>query len=117
MRDNFGEGEIRRIDIEVPLDNLQIRCELAQELVRLFVGEVTQAKDLADFPGSEELLELSPRRSVGARRDRTSCNLLWRVCPTSSISSFTPSRNAVVTIVGSSYSSTIRYEKVTDDQY
>lgn len=40
MGDHLGQGKIGGVDIEIALDNLQIRSNLAKEVVCFFVGEV-----------------------------------------------------------------------------
>lgn len=76
MRNNFGKRKIWRIDVEVALDDLQIWRKLSQEFVRLFVREISQAKDLAYLTRSEELPELFPWRSVGVTRGGLRAHLL-----------------------------------------
>ena len=62
VRDDFGEGQVGRLDVVVTLDDLQVRGDLAEEVVGFFVGEVAEAEDLADFAGGEEFFELWRRR-------------------------------------------------------
>jgi hypothetical protein len=58
VRDDLGEREVGRFDVEVAFDDLQVRRDAAQEFVRFAVRDVAQAQDLADFAGREEFLEL-----------------------------------------------------------
>lgn len=58
MRDDLRHGKVRRVDVEVALDDLQVRRDVAEEVVGGRVGEVAEAEDLADFAGGEEFLEL-----------------------------------------------------------
>lgn len=58
MRDDLRHGQVRRVDVEVALDDLQVRRDAAEEVVGRRVGEVAQAEDLADFAGGEEFFEL-----------------------------------------------------------
>lgn len=58
VRHDPRERQVRRLDIEVALDDLQLRRDAAQELVRLFVREIAQAEHRAYLAGREELLEL-----------------------------------------------------------
>jgi hypothetical protein len=58
MGDDAREGEVGGLGVEVALDDLQVGGDGAQELVRVAVGEVAQAEDLADFTWAEQLLEL-----------------------------------------------------------
>jgi hypothetical protein len=59
--DDAREREVGRLGVEVALDDLQVGRDGAQELVRVAVGEVAQAEDLADLTGREQLLELAGR--------------------------------------------------------
>ena len=56
--DDFLQGEVRGIDVEVAFYDLQVRGGEAEEVVGFFVGEVAEAEDLADFVGGEEFFEL-----------------------------------------------------------
>jgi hypothetical protein len=58
VRDDFREGEVRRFDVEVAFDDLQVWRDAAQEFVGFAVRDVAEAQDLADFAGREEFLEL-----------------------------------------------------------
>ncbi len=42
MRDDFGQGEVRRFDVKVALDNLQIRRNGTEEVVCFPVGDVAE---------------------------------------------------------------------------
>lgn len=55
---DFGKREVGRVDIVVSLDKLQVRCDLAEELKGLAVGQVAQTQNLADLAGGEEFFEL-----------------------------------------------------------
>lgn len=56
---DLGEREVGGVDIVVALDHLQVRGDLTEKLICLAVGQVTQAEDLADLSGCEELAELA----------------------------------------------------------
>jgi hypothetical protein len=58
VRDDFGEGEVRRFDVEVAFDDLQVGRDAAEEFICFAVRDVAEAQDLADFAGREEFLEL-----------------------------------------------------------
>lgn len=58
MVHDLGEREIGRVDIVVPLDHLQVRRYLAEEIIGLAVSQVTQTKGLADLAGGQEFAEL-----------------------------------------------------------
>lgn len=71
MCDDLAEREVRCVDVEVALHDLQVRRNGAQPLVRLLRGDVAQAEDLAYLARREELLELCAclgrvRRGSGA---------------------------------------------------
>jgi hypothetical protein len=57
--DDARERQVGRFRVEVALDDLQVGCDGAQELVRVAVRQVAQAEDLADFTGAQQLLELA----------------------------------------------------------
>lgn len=38
VRHNFRQGQIRRVDVEITPDNMQVRCNLPQELKGAAVG-------------------------------------------------------------------------------
>lgn len=59
---DLREREVRGVNIVVALDHLQVGGYLAEVLIGLAVGEVSQAEDLADLSGSEELAELEVER-------------------------------------------------------
>ena len=46
---DFGEREVGRIDIEVPLDQLQVGSDLTEELEGIAICQITQTEYLADF--------------------------------------------------------------------
>jgi hypothetical protein len=56
--DDLGKGKVRCFDIEIALDNLQIRRDAAQEFVCLAVGDVSKAENLSDLARRKKLLEL-----------------------------------------------------------
>jgi hypothetical protein len=56
--DDLGESEVGCFDVEIALDDLQIRRNAAQKLVCLSVCDVAKAKDLSDLARRQELLEL-----------------------------------------------------------
>lgn len=56
--DDLGEGEIWRFDVEVALDDLKVRRNAPQELVRLSICDVAKAENLSNLAGRKELLEL-----------------------------------------------------------
>jgi hypothetical protein len=58
MCDYFGEGKVRRFDIEVTLDDLQVGRDATQEFIRFPVCDVAEAEDLSDLARRKELLEL-----------------------------------------------------------
>lgn len=58
VRGDFGEGKIRRIDIEITFNQLQVRRDLAKELESVAIRQISQTQDLADFTGREEFPEL-----------------------------------------------------------
>lgn len=58
MRHDLLEGQIGRLDVEIPLDDLQVRRYAAEELECLFRRDVSQTQDLADFSGGQEFFEL-----------------------------------------------------------
>jgi hypothetical protein len=64
MVDNLGQGKVGRVDIEIALDHLQVRGYLAEEVIGLAVGQVTETKGLADLAGGEELAELCEVREI-----------------------------------------------------
>ena len=65
--DDLGDGQGGGLDVVAALDNLEVRRDGAQVLVRVLVGEVAEAERLGDLSRSEELLELWSERA-GARK-------------------------------------------------
>ena len=63
VSDNSGEGEVCRFDVVVAFDDLEVRCNGTQEIERLFVREVSKAKNLTDFAWSKKFLELWEMRT------------------------------------------------------
>lgn len=51
MDDNLVNRQAGCFDVEVTLDDLDIRSDAAEELVGFFVGEVAETQDLADLAG------------------------------------------------------------------
>jgi len=51
MDDDLMNRQAGSLDVEVALDNLDIRSDAAEEFVGFFVGEVTETQDLADLAG------------------------------------------------------------------
>lgn len=58
MGHNLRESEVGRVNIKVPLDHLQVRGYLAEEIICLAIGQVAQAQGLADLSGRQEFAEL-----------------------------------------------------------
>lgn len=58
MRDNFRDGQVGGVGVEVAADDLEIGSDRAEEFVGGRVGEIAEAEDLANFSGSEELFKL-----------------------------------------------------------
>ena len=58
MRDDFGEGEVGGLGVEIALDDLEVRGHGAEVVVGFLVGQVAETEDLGDFVGGKELLEL-----------------------------------------------------------
>ena len=56
--DDLGQRQRRRLHVEPPLDDLQVRRDRPQVLVRVPVRQVPQAQRLPDLARREELLEL-----------------------------------------------------------
>lgn len=56
---DLGEREVGGVDIIVALDHLQVRGDLAEELICFAIGQVSQAEDLADLSWGEEFAELA----------------------------------------------------------
>jgi hypothetical protein len=48
---DLGERKIGGVDIVVALDHLQVWRDLAEEVICIAIGQVTQAEDLADLAG------------------------------------------------------------------
>lgn len=55
---DLGEREVGGVNIVVTLDHLQVWGNLAEELIGIAIGEVSQAEDLADLAGGQEFAEL-----------------------------------------------------------
>ena len=58
MRDHLRQRQRRRLHVEPALDDLQVRRDRSQVLVRMPVRQVPQTQRLPDLPRREELLEL-----------------------------------------------------------
>ena len=56
--DDLGQRQRRGLDVEAALDDLQVRRDRPQVLVRVPVRQVAEAQRLSDLAGREELLEL-----------------------------------------------------------
>lgn len=56
---DLGKRQVGGVDIVVALDHLQVRGDLAEELICIAIGQVTQAEDLADLAGGQEFAELA----------------------------------------------------------
>ena len=58
MCDNFRERKVGRFHVKVAFYNLQIWRDTPEKFVCLFVRYVSEAEDLANLSGGQELLEL-----------------------------------------------------------
>lgn len=58
VRHHLRQGERGRLDVISALDNLQVRRNRSQVLVRVLVRQVSETKRLPDLSGREQLLEL-----------------------------------------------------------
>lgn len=56
--DDLREGEGGGLDVEAALDDLEVRRDGAEVLVRRLVGQVAEAEGLRDLARGEELFEL-----------------------------------------------------------
>lgn len=56
--DDLGQGQGGGLDVEAALDDLEVRRDGAEVLVRRLVGQVAEAEGLGDLARGEELLEL-----------------------------------------------------------
>lgn len=66
--DDLRERQRRRLDVKAPLDDLEVRRDRPQVLVRVLVRQVAEAQRLPDLARRQELLELGPLRvSCNAR--------------------------------------------------
>lgn len=65
MGNHFREGKVGRLDVEIAFDNLEVGRDGAEVLVRQRGSQVSQTKDLADFAGGEEFLELREGEKKG----------------------------------------------------
>lgn len=81
MSDNLGKCEVRCFDVEIPFDDLKIRCYLAKEIIGFFVCQIAQAKNLTDLARSKELLELYNLSQRSFKMDKSNCFVLSQVCP------------------------------------
>lgn len=61
---DLGEREVGRVNIVVALDHLKVRGYLAEELICIAIGQVTQAEDLADLAGGQEFAELAKMDAI-----------------------------------------------------
>lgn len=64
MFDDLGEGKVWRINIKVTLDHLQVWGYITEEVIGFAIGQVSQAKGLADLARSQEFAELSSIRVI-----------------------------------------------------
>lgn len=64
MSDDLGKSQIRRLDVKISFDDLKIRRNLSEKIVRFFVRQVAQTQDLADLAGGQKFLELSDTSSA-----------------------------------------------------
>lgn len=82
MGDDLRQREGGGLDVIAALDDLQIRRNRSQVLVRVLVGQVSEAQRLADLAGGEEFLELSvvlaTLKRAAAMRGKV---VPWRGCP------------------------------------
>ena len=62
--DDLRERQRRRLDVVPALDDLEVRRDGAEVVVRVLVREVAEAERLADLAGRGELLELQVGRKV-----------------------------------------------------
>lgn len=58
MGDDLGQGQGGGLDVEAALDDLEVRRDGAEVLVRRLVGQVAEAEGLGDLARGEELFEL-----------------------------------------------------------
>lgn len=58
VRDHLRQGQRRRLHVEPALDDLEVRRDRPQVLVRVLVRQVAQAQRLPDLARRQELLEL-----------------------------------------------------------
>lgn len=56
--DDFGEGKVRGVDIEVAFYDLEVGGDGAEPFVGFFGGDVAEAENLANFAGGEEFFKL-----------------------------------------------------------
>lgn len=62
MGDNLRQWQGSGLDVIAAFHDLQIGGDGSQVLVRVLIGQVSEAKRLADLSGREELLELQIQR-------------------------------------------------------
>lgn len=62
MGDNLCQWQGSGLDVIAAFYDLQIGGDGSQVLVRVLIGQVSEAKRLADLSGREELLELQIQR-------------------------------------------------------
>lgn len=55
---DLRKSKVRRFYVKITLDNLQVWGDATEEVVGLFVCQITQAENLTDFVGCEKLFEL-----------------------------------------------------------
>lgn len=61
VRDDLRQRQRRRVRVEPPLDDLEVRRDRPQVLVRRLVRQVAQAQRLPDLARREQFLELCVR--------------------------------------------------------
>ena len=58
MGNDFREGKVGGLGVEIALDDLKVRGDGAEVVVGFLVGQVAETEDLGDLVGGEEFLEL-----------------------------------------------------------
>lgn len=58
VRNDFGQGQVWRVDVEIALYDLQVGRDGAQVVVGGGGSQVAETEDLADFSGGQEFFEL-----------------------------------------------------------
>jgi hypothetical protein len=77
VRDDLRQRERGGLDVGAALDDLEVRGDAAQVVVRRAVGQVAEAEGLRDLAGGEEFFELwvvgEVRLAGAGRGDRGLC--------------------------------------------